>query len=113
MIDTRDNITGGALTETTFLVLLSMYMPNHGYGIMQFIERETGGRVSLGAGTLYGAINALLKKHWIEPAGSDGAGSSKKEYAVTDLGRHIAEGELRRIGQIRQIAIRIMGGEPN
>lgn len=50
----RDNIGGGALTETTFLVLLSMFSQNHGYGIMQLIERETDGRVILGAGTLYG-----------------------------------------------------------
>ena len=28
---------------------------------MQFIEKETGGRVVLGAGTLYGVINALVK----------------------------------------------------
>jgi DNA-binding PadR family transcriptional regulator len=109
----RDSISGGALTETTFLVLLSMFTPNHGYGIMQFIERETGGRVTLGAGTLYGAINALLKKNWIEPTGYEEAGSNKKEYIVTGIGRSIAESELKRIGQIKQIAVRIMGGEPN
>ncbi|MDR0248074.1 MAG: PadR family transcriptional regulator, partial [Oscillospiraceae bacterium] len=34
----RDNIVGGALTETTFLVLLAFHRPNHGYGVMQFIE---------------------------------------------------------------------------
>ena len=53
---------GGALTETTFLILLALYEPKHGYGIMQFIEDETNGRVSLGAGTLYGAINTLEKR---------------------------------------------------
>lgn len=47
----RDNVKGGALTEVTFFVLLSLYSPRHGYAIMQFIENETGGRLSLGAGT--------------------------------------------------------------
>lgn len=106
----RDNIGGGALTETTFLVLLSMFSPNHGYGIMQFIERETGGRVLLGAGTLYGAINTLVKKKWIEPVGNE-AGSTKKEYIATKLGRQIAENEMKRIRQISGIAAKIIGGE--
>ena len=107
----RDNIGGGALTETTFLVLLSMFSPNHGYGIMQFIERETDGRVLLGAGTLYGAINTLLKKKWIEPVGDGEVGSNKKEYIATELGRKIAEREMRRIEEIRAIAAKIIGGE--
>lgn len=107
----HDNIGGGALTETTFLVLLSMFSPNHGYGIMQFIERETDGRVLLGAGTLYGAINTLLKKNWIEPIGDGEVGSNKKEYIATELGRQIAENEMKRIGQISIIAAKIIGGE--
>jgi DNA-binding PadR family transcriptional regulator len=104
----RDNIAGGALTETTFLVLLSTYTPNHGYGIMQFIERETGGRVLLGAGTLYGAINTLVKKKWIAPIGSDAAGN-KKEYVITDVGKQVAEKELSRIANIWNLAAKIMG----
>ena len=66
----RDNVKGGALTEVTFYILLSVYSPRHGYTIMQFIEEQTDGRLSLGAGTLYGALNSLLEKGWIEPYGS-------------------------------------------
>ena len=106
----RDNIAGGALTETTFLVLLSTYTPNHGYGIMQFIERETNGRVLLGAGSLYGAINTLQKKKWIVPMGNEKPGSSKREYIISDLGRLVAENEIKRISQISDIAARITGG---
>lgn len=99
----RDNIKGGALTETTFLVLLAVYKPNHGYGIMQFIEKETGGRVVLGAGTLYGAINTLAKKKWIAPFGSE-ADSKKKEYVITDAGKQKAVEELKRMGEILKLA---------
>jgi len=53
---------------------------------MQFIEKETNGRVVLGAGTLYGAINALIKKKWITPIGNE-ADSRKKEYVITDTGK--------------------------
>ena len=53
------------LTEISYLVLLAFCSPNHGYGVMQFLEEHTEGRVKPGAGTLYGAVNALLKKEWI------------------------------------------------
>lgn len=62
----KDNIKGGALTEVTLYILLALYNPNHGYGIMQFVEEKTNGRLILGAGTLYGAINTLIDKKWIQ-----------------------------------------------
>ena len=43
----RDNIKGGALTEVTFFILLSLYTPKRGYAIMQFVEYETKGRLIL------------------------------------------------------------------
>lgn len=58
----RDNVKSGALTEVTFYILLSLYSPKHGYAVMQFIEEKTGGRLSLGAGTLYGALNSMQER---------------------------------------------------
>lgn len=51
-----------ALTESTYYILLSLYHPQHGYGIMQQTEQLSGGRVHLAAGTLYGALNSLCEK---------------------------------------------------
>lgn len=51
-----------ALTESTYYILLSLYHPQHGYGIMQETQQLSGGRVRLAAGTLYGALNALCEK---------------------------------------------------
>ena len=110
MTTIRDNRTGGALTETTFLILLAVYQPNHGYGIMQFIEKKTDGRVLLGAGTLYGAINTLVKKEWIAPLGNE-ANHKKKEYLITEIGKQKAEEELLRLKQVIQLAASIMKGE--
>lgn len=104
----RDNVKGGALTEVTFYILLSLYTPKHGYAVMQFIEEKTGGRLSLGAGTLYGALNALQKKGWIEPCG-DSEGR-KKEYLITAQGKEIAEKELARLHELVNVASRIVGG---
>ena len=56
-----------ALTESTYYILLSLWTPQHGYGIMQQTEQLSGERVRLAAGTLYGALNALCEKGWIAP----------------------------------------------
>lgn len=104
----RDNIKGGALTETTFFILLAVYKPNHGYGIMQLIKEETQGRLSLGAGTLYGAINTLCDKNWIAPYNSN-ENSNKKEYVITILGKEIVDNEIKRLRQVTNAAVKIIG----
>ncbi len=105
----RDQVKGGALTEVTFYVMLSLFTPRHGYAIMQFISEKTGGRLSLGAGTLYGALNTLEEKGWIAPWGS--ADGRKKEYRITSLGREAAERELYRLRELARTAEEIMEGE--
>ena len=104
----RDNAKGGALTEVTFYILLSLFTPKHGYAIMQFIEESTGGRLALGAGTLYGALNTLEEKGWISLYGN--SEGRKKEYLITDLGREIATKELARLQELTQTAVKIIGG---
>ena len=104
----RDNRKGGALTEVTFYILLSLYSPRHGYAVMQLIEEMTGGRLALGAGTLYGALNALAAKGWIRPWG-DSQGR-KKAYLITPQGKAAAEGELARLKKLVQTADDIIGG---
>jgi len=105
----RDNVKGGALTEVTFFILLSVYTPRHGYAIMQFIEGITRGRLLLGAGTLYGALTALQKKGWIISFENDE--ERKKEYVITSLGKEVAEKELFRLRETSHIAAQIIGGK--
>jgi len=102
----RDNVKGGALTEVTFYILLALYSPKHGYAVMQFIEEKTGGRLSLGAGTLYGALNTLKDKGWIAPCG-DGE-DRKKAYRITPQGRAAAQRELARLKALVDVAAEIV-----
>lgn len=104
----RDHVKGGALTEVTFYILLSLFTPKHGYAILHFIEEKTGGRLSLGAGTLYGALNTLEEKGWIAPYGD--SGGRKKEYLITGPGRAIAAKELARLQELTQTAAEIIDG---
>ncbi len=102
----RDNLKSGALTEVTFFILLALYSPKHGYAIMQFIEEKTAGRLQLGAGTLYGALNSLQEKGWIALYSS--YNNRKKEFIITDKGREIASAELARLRELTSIAEEII-----
>ena len=99
----------GALTEAVYYILLSLYEPMHGYGIMQNIKEFSNGRVALGAGTLYGAINTLLEKGWIVNYFND-RDSRKKEYLITDLGKKMVENEIERLQELILIGKKIIGG---
>ena len=87
------------LTESTYYILLALYKPQHGYGIMQQVENLSGGRVHLAAGTLYGALNVLCEKGWIVQLPSDKE-SRKKEYKLTEKGLCILKAEIERLRQL-------------
>ena len=74
---------------------------------MQFIEDNTKGRLALGAGTLYGALNSLQEKGWIAPFGDS---ATEKEYLITTQGKEIAEKELIRLNELVGVANEIIGG---
>ena len=73
------------LTETVYYILLVLFEPAHGYLIMQKVEELSQGEVRMAAGTLYGAIENLLKWKFIKPVEKSrifsGAGSgSRREW---------------------------------
>lgn len=98
----------GALTEAVYYILLALHQPLHGYGIMQLVKEMSHERVNLGPGTLYGAINTLISKQWIEPYGTD---SRKKEYVITEAGKHAVEIEMKRLQELLQNGIKIREGK--
>ena len=95
------------LTEAVYYILLSLYSPLHGYGIMQNVKKLTNGRLNIGAGTLYGAINTLISKGFIEEFSSD---PSKKEYVITDDGKNAVENELKRLNELVENGEQLLGG---
>lgn len=88
-----------ALTEAVYYILLSLDQPMHGYGIMQNTERLSGGRVRLAAGTLYGALNTLVERQWIEALPGE-TGGRKKEYHITAAGRAAVLAEMDRLREL-------------
>jgi len=88
------------LTEAIFYILLAVRKPNHGYGITQEVETLTNGRVNLGPGTLYGAIQTLVKKDWIRIYSEDTESRKKKEYIITDSGKAVFKEEQQRLTEL-------------
>ena len=97
-----------ALTEAVYYILLSLQTPLHGYGIIQNVDAWSKGRVKLAPGTLYGAINTLLDKKWIE-ALDENPESRKKEYVITEKGRSILREELERLRELVENGQSILG----
>ncbi|WP_315168958.1 PadR family transcriptional regulator [Metaclostridioides mangenotii] len=83
------------LTETIYYILLALLEPAHGYLIMQKIEDLSDGDVRMAAGTLYGAIENLLKLKYIEPVPSED--KRRKVYVITEKGKEILKLDLKRI----------------
>ncbi|HEV8267282.1 MAG TPA: PadR family transcriptional regulator [Thermoanaerobaculia bacterium] len=93
------------LSESTYLILASLVSPRHGYGIMQNVEEVSGGRVTLGPGTLYGALTNLLKQRVIRRVGEAGTnGDRRKIYALTPLGEKVLVLEGERLLSLSKIA---------
>ena len=91
----------GALTEAVFYILLSLFKPLHGYGIMQNVLCLSRGRVSMGAGTLSGALSTLSEKGWILLLEEDPE-ERKKRYLITDLGITMVKEELKRLNELSE-----------
>lgn len=104
-----ENYGQGALTEAVYYILLALHKPMHGYGIMQFVREISNGRVNLGPGTLYGAINTMLSKGWIIALEQE-TDSRKKEYVITELGRNVVMTEIERLRELLDNGKKIVGG---
>lgn len=90
------------LTETTFYILLVLTTPAHGYAIIQKIDRLSEGAVKVAAGTMYGAIENLLKLKWIEEIPS--SDKRRRVYKITDIGEEVLTLEIKRLRSLIKLS---------
>ncbi len=90
------------LTETVFYVLLALKNPSHGYAVMQEVERLSGGEVRIAAGTMYGAIDNLLKKKLIKEVSS--TDPRRKMYTITQSGDEVLLADCERLKMMIAVA---------
>ncbi|MDY5648308.1 MAG: PadR family transcriptional regulator [Lachnospiraceae bacterium] len=85
------------MTETGFYILLCLKRPNHGYGIVQQVDRITDGEIRLTPGTMYGSLSKMEKDGLIRFVREE---EKRKIYQITDLGTEVLELELKRIDRL-------------
>lgn len=89
------------MTETAFYILLCLKQPNHGYGIVQTVEKLTDGAIRLAPGTMYGSLSKMEKDGLIRFVREE---EKRKIYQITDLGLEVLQLELKRIERLYRVA---------
>ena len=95
----------GRANEPSVLILTSLALgPKHGYALAKDIEEFAG--VTLGPGTLYGAITRLEQRGFIEPAGDD---ERRRPYQITESGRSALARAVTQMNLIASVGIARLG----
>ncbi len=94
------------MSETMFYILLALTEVRHGYGIMQYVEELTEGRIRLGAGTLYGTLSRMEKDGVIAFVREE---DRRKSYQATEDGRALLKQEIARLSELHRNARRVWG----
>lgn len=89
------------MTETAFYILLCLREPNHGYGIVQTVEKLTEGTIRLAPGTMYGSLSKMEKDGVIRFIREE---DKRKIYQITNLGEEVLALEIKRIERLYKIA---------
>lgn len=94
-----------SLTPAVFHILLALADGElHGYGIMKRVREDSGDRVKMGAGTLYGSLKRMLEAGLVEECGPrvDAALGDERRiyYRITGVGERALAGELARYDRL-------------
>jgi len=90
------------------LLLALMEGERHGYALMQDVAAESGGRVRLGPGTLYGALKRLLEIGLVVESGRRPDplldDERRRYYRLTPMGRRALAAEAARHLRLVELA---------
>lgn len=103
------SVTKAPLTPAVLHILLALSaQARHGYGIMKQVDADSGGRVTMGPGTLYGSIGRMIDAGLIRE--SDKRVDLRLDderriyYELTGLGRSALAAELARYRDVVALA---------
>lgn len=93
------------LTPAMFQILVSLADgEKHGYAIIKDVQRRSGGKIRLGAGTLYAIVKRFVQDGLIvetderpDPALDD---ERRRYYKLSENGRAVAVAEARRMEDV-------------
>jgi len=85
----------------------------HGYGIISKVEALSNGRISLTAGTLYGALDRLVKEGHLELDSEEQVNGRKRRYfRITESGRTATQAEAIRMREAFEAATPFLTVDP-
>ena len=82
------------LTEQMFYILLCLREECYGMDILDKVPTITGGRVSVGSGTLYNLLEQFVEAGMIRETRVEGR---RRSYILTDKGREALRREYERL----------------
>lgn len=85
------------MSESAYYMLLAFCETKHGYGVIQYVNQITNGRIKLGPGTIYGTISRFEKDKLIISAGDQ---ERRKLYKLTPLGSQLLQMEIQRLNEL-------------
>ncbi|WP_020668791.1 PadR family transcriptional regulator [Amycolatopsis nigrescens] len=99
-------MAGQPPTPAVFHLLLALTGgPRHGYALGQEVERLSGGRMRLGAGTLYRSLQRMRVDGLLAEEGSDTEDERRRVYSLTAAGRRAAAEEAERLRELVRFAV--------
>ena len=98
------------MSEQSFLLLLGLVEPRHGYGIMQMVQEQTKGRVNLSPSTVYTLLYKMETDGLIQTVSEI---DRRKVYSITQLGKTVLAQETKRICALANYASSALCPEHN
>ncbi len=95
----------GNLADAAVHVLLALVRPRHGYAVMQFLEQESGGTITLGPASLYTTLKKLVSAGFIDELDGE---DHRRVYHLTPAGREVLVSNIERRRQLLAMAEHIM-----
>lgn len=87
------------LTEPMYYILLALTEQCCGVDVMEKVKKLSGGRVTVGPGTLYAMLAKFEEKGIVRLTASVGR---RKSYVITDAGREELQKEFNRLKMMVQ-----------
>src|ERR687894_127645 len=102
------------LSEQTLLILSALAdRPRHGYALITEVSAMTDGRITLRAGTLYGALDRLAGQGLVAPDRDEiENGRLRRYYALTDAGAEALRAQSERMAAAVKVAAERLARSP-
>jgi DNA-binding PadR family transcriptional regulator len=100
-------MAAAALKPPVFYILLALAEgERHGLAIAREAQALSGGAVTLWPATLYGSLEDLRARKWIEelPEHPEDESERRRYYRLTRAGRAALEAEAERLGRLARLA---------